>query len=67
MDARLLWRYEANKLFPDEGFIVQFCELTGCTADWIYLGRMTNSMPAVLAAGIGAIEPELVSHRVPAS
>lgn len=39
IDARQLNGYYRGKNYPDEKTIVDFCNLSGCTADWIYLGR----------------------------
>lgn len=60
IDPRVLSKYEKGGLFPDELFVVRFCELTGCPADFLYLGRITQEMDSRLAARIGVIDPELV-------
>jgi len=53
-------KYETGKRFPSETVMIRFCELTGCPADWIYLGRITAEMPAQMAAQIGMAEPDLI-------
>jgi len=65
IDPRTLSKCEGGKLFPDEAFVVGFCEASDCTADWIYLGRITVALPALLAARIAKIEPDLIpsAHR----
>ena len=61
IDPRQLAKYELGKLFPDEALIVKFCRITGCTADWLYLGRIGEPMPIVMAARIGVLAPDLVA------
>lgn len=52
--------YERGRNFPDEQFLVRFCNLTGCPTDWILRGRMTATMSADMAARIGHFAPALV-------
>jgi transcriptional regulator with XRE-family HTH domain len=60
ISPQTLHKYENDKTFPDEMFIVKFCDLTGIPTDFIYRGRFPQEMPAVLAARIGVIDPALV-------
>lgn len=53
--------------YPDEAFVVKLCELTGCTADWIYRGVMKSEMPVDLAVHIAMEHPELVKQEQPDS
>lgn len=53
--------YERGRNFPDEHFLVRFCNLTGCPTDWILRGRMSATMSAEMAARIGHFAPDLVS------
>ncbi len=48
--------YERGRNFPDEQFLVRFCNLTGCPTDWIFRGLMSAEM----AARIGHFAPALV-------
>ena len=52
--------YENGRLFPDEGYLVRFHELTGCPTDWIFLGKITAEMPPEMAARIAVLAPELL-------
>lgn len=61
MDPRSLTKYEKGRLYPDEAFVVAFCQLTECPADWLYLGRITREMPPDMAARIAFSDPDLVA------
>ncbi len=52
--------YERGRNFPDEQFLVRFCNLTGCPTDWIFRGLMSAAMSAEMAARIGHFAPALV-------
>lgn len=52
--------YEAGRTYPSAAFLVCFHELTGCSLDWIFLGKITPSMPPELAQRIGLTAPELI-------
>lgn len=52
--------YEKGSLSPDEDFLVRFCDLTGCTMDWLFRGRMSSSLPPEMGARIGHFAPALV-------
>lgn len=60
LDPRVLHKYEKGTTFPDEMFLVRFSEVTGCPLDFIFRGKITQDMPAILAARIGVIDPGLV-------
>ena len=53
-------KYEKGTTFPDELFLVRFSDLTGVPMDFLFRGLFPQEMPAVLAARIGLIDPELV-------
>lgn len=53
-------KYEQGTIFPDELFLVKFCDLTGVPMDFIFRGRFPQEMPVVLAARIGVMDPDLV-------
>lgn len=55
--------YERGRNFPDEMFLVNFFEKTGCNADWIFRGEMKAEMSAVMAARIGVYFPTLLKER----
>lgn len=57
---QLLNQYERAITYPSEALLVRFSLLTGCPTDWIFLGRITQEMPPVMAARIGAMDPELL-------
>lgn len=57
---QVLNAYEKARNYPDETFLVRFCDLTGCPSDWILRGRMEAVMPPVMASRIGVHFPELV-------
>ena len=57
---QVLNAYEKARNFPDEYFLVQFCELTRCPMDWIFRGKMSSEMSAEMASRIGHFAPELV-------
>ncbi|MDR6182083.1 helix-turn-helix domain-containing protein [Asaia bogorensis] len=52
--------YIKGRNYPDELFIVKFCDLTGCTLDWLYRGLMSSVMPVELAVHIALENPELM-------
>lgn len=58
-------KYEQGVTFPDELFLVRFCDLTGVPADFIFRGRFPQEMPVVLAARIGVLDPDLVPAAPP--
>jgi transcriptional regulator with XRE-family HTH domain len=62
LSPQTLNKYEQGTRFPDELFLVRFNELTSCPTDWIFLGRITAEMPAVMAARIAVQAPDLVSE-----
>lgn len=49
---QVLNAYEKGRNFPDELFLVNFFEKTGCTADWIFRGKMESELPAAMASRI---------------
>ncbi|MFH5927420.1 helix-turn-helix domain-containing protein [Roseomonas xinghualingensis] len=55
-------KYEQGDRFPDEMVVVRFCQLTQCPADWLYLGRITQEMPATMAARIAVAAPDLIQE-----
>lgn len=54
--------YEKGGRFPDEAFLVRFCDLTECPADWILRGRLEARMRPHMAAYIAARHPELIPN-----
>ncbi|WP_336945311.1 helix-turn-helix transcriptional regulator [Asaia sp. HN010] len=52
--------YIKGRNYPDELFIVRFCDLTGCTLDWLYRGLMSSAMPVELAVHIALENPRLM-------
>lgn len=52
--------YERGRNFPDEMFLVQFCRITGCTTDWVFLGKMQSSISPEMASRIAVFDPSLV-------
>ncbi|WP_186807686.1 helix-turn-helix domain-containing protein [Swaminathania salitolerans] len=54
--------YVKGKNYPDEFFIVRFCDLTGCTLDWLYRGLMSSAMPVELAVHIALENPTLMQR-----
>ena len=55
-------KYETGARFPDELVVVRFCELTSCPTDWLYMGRITQEMPAAMAARIAVSAPDLIQE-----
>lgn len=60
VSPQVLNSYENGRNYPDEFFLVQFCNLTGCTTDWIIRGKIEVNMPAAMAARIGHFAPDLI-------
>lgn len=58
--AQVLNAYEKARNYPDQLFILKFCEITGCPADWLICGRLKAAMPPCMAAKIGANFPDLI-------
>lgn len=61
---QVLNAYEQARNFPDEHFMVRFCDLTGCTMDWILRGRLRAEMAAEMLVRISYFDAELL-HGVP--
>lgn len=61
IDPRTLLKYEQGSRYPDEATAVRFCDLTGCTTDFLYRGIIGQEMDTVLAARIAAADPDLVA------
>lgn len=57
---QVLNAYEKGRNFPDEYFMLRFCDLTGCPMDWILRGRMRSEMAAEMAVRIGYFDPDLL-------
>lgn len=62
VDPRTVSRYEKGGRYPDEAFVVAFCDLTGVPADFLYRGLITDDMPATLAARIAVYDPALLEE-----
>ena len=62
VDPRQLNGYYQARNYPDEAFLVRFCDLTGCTMDWIFRGLMNASMPPETAVHIALAYPDLVAQ-----
>lgn len=60
---QVLNAYEKGRNFPDEQFLVRFCDLTRCPVDWIFRGKMRAEMGPEMAARIAVYAPELVQDR----
>jgi transcriptional regulator with XRE-family HTH domain len=52
--------YLRRKNYPDEAVLVRFCDISGCTLDWIFRGLMESQVSAEMAARIGHFSPELI-------
>jgi len=63
IDPRQLNGYVKGKNFPDESLVVRFCDITGCTTDWIYRGIMKSEMPVETAIHIAMESPGLVRQE----
>lgn len=59
--------YVKGRNYPDELFIVRFCDLTGCTLDWLYRGLMSSAMPVDLAVHIALENPQLMQRDTQAA
>lgn len=59
--------YEKGRNFPDELFLVRFCDLTGCPMDWLLRGKMRAEMSAEMAVRIGYFDPGLLAGVPPGS
>lgn len=57
---QVLNAYEKGRNFPDEYFMLRFCNLTGCPMDWILRGRMRTEMAVEMAVRIGYFDPGLL-------
>lgn len=57
---QVLNAYEKGRNFPDEHFMLRFCNLTGCPMDWILRGRMRSEMAVEMAVRIGYFDPGLL-------
>jgi transcriptional regulator with XRE-family HTH domain len=58
--SKVLSAAERGRNYPDVQMLVQFCLLTGCTMDWLFLGRMESKIPIKMAAQIGGLAPDLL-------
>jgi transcriptional regulator with XRE-family HTH domain len=61
IDPRQLNGYYRGKHYPDEMILVKFCNLTGCTMDWIFRGLLDVKMPPETAIWIAINEPGLMA------
>lgn len=44
-----LHSYETGRNYPDELALVKFADATGCSLDFLFLGRITSGMPQALS------------------
>ena len=63
VDPRQLNGYYRGRNYPDEAMLVKFCNLSGCTMDWIYRGIMDTKLPPETAVHIALRYPELVRQQ----
>ena len=57
---QVLNAYEKGRNFPDEHFMLRFCNMTGCPMDWILRGKMRAEMTIEMAVRIGYFAPDLL-------
>lgn len=65
ISKQTLYKYKKGETYPDELFLVRFCQLTGCPTDFLFLGKITSEMEPALAARIAVTDPELIDRMPP--
>ena len=63
VSSQVMSAAELGRNFPDEMLVIRFCLVTGCPADWIYLGRLQSQMPVKMAAKLGSTFSHLLEEE----